>query len=63
MEEFTAEAVQGDNIEMANGLGGLLGALLGIAIFATVAGSIIGKGASNVWGGVKGVKPGRSMWW
>ena len=53
---------------MANGFGGLIGGLLGIAILATVAGSILGKGASTVWHGAKEVrhkipKSGGSMWW
>jgi|WetSurMetagenome_2_1015567.scaffolds.fasta_scaffold416171_2 hypothetical protein len=37
---------------MGNGLGGLLGGLLGIAILATVASNIIGKG-NSIWDGTK----------
>lgn len=51
---------------MSNG-GGLLGALLGVAIFATVAGAFLGKGASTIWDGAKEVKhkvpKGDSIWW
>ena len=39
---------------MGNGLGGLLGGLLGLAVVATVAGAVM-KGTSAVWGNVKEV--------
>jgi len=40
---------------MSNG-GGLLGALVGVAILATVAGAFFGKGASKAWNGAKETK-------
>jgi len=41
---------------MNNGFGGLLGTLVGLAIFTTIASRFLGKGASGIWGGVKSVK-------